>query len=73
MLVVMVLFDLRVGPSDELAPSQPLPGEFGGTVGEPGRRVDRDSIVVKCLNVMVIVGSDYFQLGVIVDVADSDV
>ena len=69
----MVGFHRRIGPSNELPPGQALACELRGAVGEPRSAVDRDPVVVERLNVMIVVGGDDLQLGVVIDVSDGDV
>ena len=69
----MVFLDLQVGPADELPPRQAVAQVGPGAVGEPRGGVDGDPVQLECLDGVVVVSDDDFQVVIVVDVADADV
>ena len=57
----------------ELAPGEPLSRVLRRAVGEPGCGIDCHAVVIECLDVVVVVGDDYLELFVVVDIADPNV
>lgn len=69
----MVFFHLGIRPANELAPGQALPVELVRAIREVVRRIDGDAVEVEGLDVMVVVGGQDLELGVVVDVTDAHV